>query len=497
VYPNRHNQKTVKANQTILLVVLVFAVLAAAAALVRLQGAPASLPDAWARMPKHPAHVDHSRFFDEPFPDGPSVTRACLKCHEQQARDFMTTQHWRWKGDPVRVPGHDKPVAIGKANLINNFCISIQTNWPKCTSCHAGYNWTDAHFDFSDSTKVDCLVCHDHSGTYSKGTAGNPAQGTDLLAAARSVGLPDRTNCGVCHFNGGGGDAVKHGDLDQTMYFPTRDIDVHMGGYGFQCIDCHNGKHHRIPGRSMSVSINDVSGIGCTDCHNEAPHRNERLNAHVKTVACQSCHIPEFAVREATKMYWDWSEAGQDLPIDDPHEYLKIKGRFRYERQVVPEYYWYNGTADRYLKGDRINTAGVTDLNHPRGDTRDASAKIWPFKVHRGKQIYDTVHNYLLIPKTVGPDGYWTKFDWDQALRLAEPVTGLEYSGSYGWAETAMYWPLSHMVAPKERSLQCAQCHGPHGRMDWQALGFPGDPAVGGGRAQNKLLSTTTGGEPR
>ena len=31
---------------------------------------------------------------------------------------------------------------------------------------------------------------------------------------AQNVGLPARENCGGCHFYGGGGDGVKHGDLD-------------------------------------------------------------------------------------------------------------------------------------------------------------------------------------------------------------------------------------------------------------------------------------------
>ena len=75
-----------------------------------------------------------------------------------------------------------------------------------------------------------------------------------------------------------------------------------------------------------------------------------------------------------------------------------------------------------------------------------------------------------------------SEFDWDKAARLAEPLTGLKYSGQYGFAETAMYWPLSHMIAPKSRSLQCAGCHGENGRMDWQALGYDGDPYDRGGR---------------
>ena len=121
-------------------------------------------------------------------------------------------------------------------------------------------------------------------------------------------------------------------------------------------------------------------------------------------------------------------------------------------------------------------------MNPPDGDINDPTAKIWPFKVHRAKQPYDAVNNYLLQPKTVGEGGFWTDFDWDQALRLGSEVVGLDYSGEYGFAETEMYWPISHMVAPIEEALLCDDCHGDGGRLDWEALGYPGDPITWGGR---------------
>jgi len=82
---------------------------------------------------------------------------------------------------------------------------------------------------------------------------------------------------------------------------------------------------------------------------------------------------------------------------------------------------------------------------------------------------------------TSGEGGYWHEFDWDKAVRLGAEQAGLEYSGEYGFAETRMYWPLSHMVGPKHRSLQCGDCHGEGGRMDWRALGYDGDPMRTGG----------------
>ncbi len=45
----------------------------------------------------------------------------------------------------------------------------------------------------------------------------------------RRVVRPERQNCGACHFNGGGGDGVKHGDLDTSLTKPNKALDVHMG----------------------------------------------------------------------------------------------------------------------------------------------------------------------------------------------------------------------------------------------------------------------------
>jgi len=60
----------------------------------------------------------------------------------------------------------------------------------------------------------------------------------------------------------------------------------------------------------------------------------------------------------------------------------------------------------------------------------------------------------------------------------------LPYSGEYGFAHTTMFWPQTHMVSPKSEALQCKACHSEGGRMDWEALGYPGDPIKWGSRAR-------------
>lgn len=451
---------------------------------------PATIPDRPQRhVPRPGRHVDHTPFIPAGLKSGPEVTMVCLSCHPEAARQVMATNHWTWAGQKVRDPRTGELIYAGKLNLINNFCIAALPNIEACAACHAGYGWKDAHFDFSREENVDCLVCHDQTNTYQKGLAGLPKADVDLVAVARSVGRPTRLNCGQCHFKGGGADAVKHGDLDGTMFFPPERIDVHMGRLNFQCVDCHQTKEHRIPGCAMSVCIDKPARVSCTDCHDKRPHGNERLDFHTATVACQTCHIPKMAIEAPTKMYWDWSAAGRDDIPEDPHVYLKQKGRFIYAQNVNPEYYWYNGRAERYLTGQKIDPTRVVQINRPLGGPRDPEAKIWPFKVHRGRQIYDTQYLYLLTPRTWGPGGFWTEFDWDKACRIGSQDTGLPYSGQYGFVDTEMYWPLSHMVQPKERALQCADCHGPEGRLNWSALGYDGDPMFRGDRTATGLLA--------
>lgn len=443
------------------------------------------------------AESRHTSFIIGPIATGPEATKQCLECHEKHADDFMKTSHWTWSLEQ-ELP--DRTVQRGKKNAINNFCTSITSNEPRCTSCHAGYGWADGSFDFSDKTRVDCLVCHDTTGTYVKEStgAGHPRKNVDILYVAQNVGKPVRDNCGACHFFGGGGDAVKHGDLDSSMSYPERSTDVHMAveGNDFQCQECHATNNHSISGNAMGVSPGGKNHISCEGCHEAAPHKESRLNNHAATVACQTCHIPEFAKELPTKLSWDWSTAGKDLEETrdeyGKHAYMKKKGNFSWGKKVRPEYAWYNGQADAYMPGDKMNPAEVTKLTYPLGSIKDEKARIYPFKVHRGKQIYDKKHKVFITAKIFGTGGYWKDFDWDKAARLgmesnpAMQEKGLSYSGEYDFAATEMWWRINHMVSPKEDALSCLDCHGDDNRMPWKELGYKGDPMTNPKYARTK-----------
>ena len=110
---------------------------------------------------------DHKEHIEGPFSTPQEVTETCLMCHEEVGDDIMKTRHWNWLGTEFEVPGHGM-MRFGKLNMINNFCIAVPSNWPRCTSCHIGYGWKDTSFDFTDPNNIDCLVCHDQTGTYKK-----------------------------------------------------------------------------------------------------------------------------------------------------------------------------------------------------------------------------------------------------------------------------------------------------------------------------------------
>lgn len=471
--------------------------------------ATAAAPDeADAAKPQTGSTADHSKFeeLDKDFATGPEVTEACLECHTEAAKQVQKTKHWTWE---FRNPVTEQK--LGKKNLVNNFCTSVRSNESFCNSCHVGYGWEDDSFDFTSEVNVDCLVCHDTTGSYKKlpGLAGHPnyetmewppksgkfREATDLKKIAQNVGKTSRQTCGACHFYGGGGDAVKHGDLDSSLAEPGRYLDVHMDaeGLNFTCGTCHLSSSHEVSGSRYAPTASDDQGAlirgknndrnptTCVACHGNAPHpgttvSTAKLNAHTDKVACQTCHIPEFARGEiATKMTWDWSTAGK---LDEQGKRIKIegsegrdsydsnKGNFSYERFVIPEYVWFNGNIKYTLFGEKIAEDKV-QINEFLGSADDPNSRIWPVKVFRGKQPYDVGNETLAVFHTAGDDdsAYWKNYDWDKALKTGMKTQGLEYSGQMKFVETEMSWPITHMVAPRDDALECAQCHTENGRL--------------------------------
>ena len=450
--------------------------------------------------------ADHSKFkqLEGPFATGPDVTKACLECHTEAAKQVHRTKHWTWE-----FMNPENKQRLGKKNVINNFCISVPSNYPFCTACHVGYGWKDANFDFTSETNVDCLVCHDTTGNYKKlpGLSGHPpykememppgsgkmVKPVDLVKVAQKVGKTSRDTCGACHFFGGGGDGVKHGDMDSSLAAPDKALDVHMDAAGadFTCGTCHYTSAHDIPGSRYTPTAADKEGAHirgkadksnpatCQACHGVAPHEHEALlNTHARKVACQTCHIPALARGGVpTKMSWDWSTGGQKGPDGKPLIKKDSKGHIIYDAKkgdfvlaenVAPEYVWLNGSVKYTLLGDKVDKSDVaTPINRFEGSPDDGKSMIWPVKVMRGVQPYDPENRTLVTPHTAGNDdtAYWKNFGWEKAVAAGMATTGAPFSGKVDFIKTEMTWPITHLVAPKEKALHCDQCHSQNGRL--------------------------------
>ena len=428
----------------------------------------------------------HVGYFTENTYEG---TQSCLNCHGKIGDNVMTTAHFKWQGVAAGITGYEGE-DHGKRDLINNFCIAVPSNEVRCTHCHTGYGWADNTFAFNDPETIDCLICHDQSGTYKKQkkAAGAPDAAVDLDMVARSVALnegkPTRQNCTFCHSNAGGDDNVKHGDIAMNLLDTTYEYDVHMGstasgGSDMDCINCHlpnkvdgavDGKliDHGIAGMAYHSVDEGGEMQECDTCH------GDRANIHVNTtvepvlalpahdtLACQVCHIPAIARFTSTMVDWRWSDAGQDIdpiptdPVTGRDTYDKKKGTFIWANNVRPSLLYYDGKWDRKMinVNDTYTTTPV-DLGSPSADYTTPGAMIYPFKKMVGNQVADTVNQRMMVPhlfgSATGPNPYWGGFDWDLAIQDGANYTNQPYSGTYGFVDTFMFLKVDHEVAPRD-----------------------------------------------
>ena len=405
-----------------------------------------------------PAGLHKGYFTENPY----TGTSQCLYCHGRSGDDVMKTAHWKWEGTVTGIKGFEG-TTHGKKDLINNFCLAVPTNEGRCAQCHIGYGWGDKNFDFSNPKNIDCLACHDQTGTYKKvqtPTATQPIVGGPdmtaeaLLKVAQSVGMnggvPPRSTCVFCHARAGGDDNVKHGDISTRMGFAkvidpaadpakylNRSEDVHMGydpvakkGGDMKCVACHQVKKdasgnlidHGIGGFMYHSSDEGVMK-DCADCHGAATsiHVGTSVENLVRThdrLACQVCHIPTFSRKVATYVDWRWGAAGLDARpvscaasptgvaadgVTQRTTYVKNKGCFTWGTNVRPSLRYYDGKWNRMIVGfnDKWTTQPV-DLGSPSATYRDATAKIYPFKKMTGNQVADRNNKTMMVPHLYG-----------------------------------------------------------------------------------------------
>lgn len=496
-------------SRVVFLALLAGSGLAAAETVENPPAAPAAAPQPVTGEKSGPltgGSADHSKFeaLKGPFADNAAVTKACATCHNEAEDHIKKTIHWTWDYINPSTGQH-----LGKENVINNFCTNARDNEGMCGQCHIGNGVEKGEYDFKKQTSVDCLVCHDSTSTYYRlpPTRGHEACGVlfegrqpyDLANVAQRVGLPGRENCGACHYNGGGGDGVKHGDLDLSLNRPPKALDVHMSvdGANFACTECHLTKNHVIAGSRYDMIAKDEKGRGepglrrdvatCESCHGAAPHPKPsligyQLDAHADRVACQTCHIPKIARGGvATITDWDWSTAGRTIDGkgyleenykqgdgEARHTYWSIKGNFTWGENFVPTYKWFDGRMIYTLPDSKIDTDHLpVPINAVQGDADDPNARIWPFKEMHTKVPYDAGNKTLVFNHLWGADdtAFWGNFDLAKSVAAGMKIENRPFSGQIGFLPTVSNWPITHMVAPKEDAVPCAECHSQRSRL--------------------------------
>ncbi len=468
----------------------------------------------------HPQTPDHGSLVAA-IPGGAdprAVTADCIRCHETSAQDILKTAHWNWKGKTPDIAGHEHSTSLGFINTVDNYYLSVGANIEEFSNIHIGYGRIDGSFNFKDPKSIDCLICHDTTGTYKreKGSVGMPAADSNLASAARAVGRPSRSNCGSCHFYTGGGPNAKHGDLEPFLARPTPEQDVHMGMMDMRCQDCHRTEKHAVAGLAFAAPV--VEGrVFCEKCHSERPHGitgplSRHLDSHVKALACETCHIPQIARQYPTRLTTDFSQAGKDLPsakdANGMPTFDKSWGAMTWGKDIPPVYRWFKGERESRMVGEKIQPSETVALNAPLGERQNPESRIYPFKIHTAVIPYDSGSNTLAAPLLWGSflkDFNWTTAVADGMKRLEQP-----FSGKVGFVKTEMYSGIHHGVFRAKQSLGCADCHKVEAiscrrchkdaatmeqpehtrmvypqvknRLDYQALGYKDDPAVIGGR---------------
>ncbi|NDR55140.1 hypothetical protein [Aliiruegeria sabulilitoris] len=532
----------------------------------------AASPSTAATVPASTA--DHSQFdaLAGPFASAQEVNEACLSCHNTGPAQLHGTLHftWSWPAAGSEQTADASAVAGGMAHVANGFLLSTPSNLDACSSCHiAGTRFEDpAMLDPSSApvAPVDCLSCHEPTGLWTvanfhEGGAacsmchderlrGDTPEVTDFVAAAKSVGPSTKASCGACHFNADGGYGVKHGDLNADLLAPPATLDVHMAaapdGAGFTCSTCHSTTDHALagsrydggPGAGPERPALVGAAASCQGCHGAEPHdaiaRGVRLDRHIGTVACETCHIPSIARGEtATRVLWDWSTVGKlgrdrkpmaQKQKDGRITYTTEKGHLEVARAFAPEYVWSDGRLDMHRPGDPLPETGAeqsegvapgreasTDLalieaafaDTPwiaaySGDPDAAEARIAPVKVMHSVVPIDAESRALAAVKLSGRSGdaLWNRFRWENAVEAGMEAAGQPFSGEVAFARVRQMIPVNHMVAPAEAALQCAACHSSDGLLAELPGGFvPGrDRYDWLDKAGLLLLATTLAG---
>lgn len=314
----------------------------------------------------------------------------------------------------------------------------------------------------------------------------------------------------------------------------TPSWDVHAAA-GMSCLECHATEGHRIARglHTTTIMANDLPGrdVSCLQCHELPLHQDERYDEHFEKIACTTCHIPSLHEDNVTRRDFAETEFEDDPGIYIYHDTVKLNA----PGEGIA-YRWWSGDATFLGNpiGENPNGEGLYrfyDAEHrwPEfaafdyeawyEDVMRPIARIKPSKLYAMKRFNGRQHIDL---QNIGPFGgmfvpynlpsYYRDGDADASARaeMDKSMMGMMYgwmfkiymldkfmgfmdidgwnTGSFEdvragrkvearWIPTDAMLEISHGVR-LAGALECADCHGPEGVLDWTALGYAEAPEV-------------------
>jgi len=325
---------------------------------------------------------------------------------------------------------------------------------------------------------------------------------------------------------------VHPGSKRGTPFSPS--WDVHAAA-GVNCVDCHQTQGHLMAKgtHTTTVMANDLVDVevSCLQCHDDPPHdstsgQGQSLNEHLARIACQTCHIPSLHEDNVTRR-----DFGNTVFEPEPgiHIYKDLVKKSAPGEGIA--YVWWNGDATFLGNpiGDNPNGAGLYSFYGAAErwpEFADFDYGAWyekvmrpiaragrPSRLYAMKRFNGRQHIDL---QNIGPfGGMFVPYNLPAYYRLGRPDTAarLEMDKSmmgmmYGWLfkyymldkfmsfmaidgwntdsfadvrsgrKVVPRWlpndamlEISHAIR-REGALDCADCHGPGGVLDWQQLGY-------------------------
>lgn len=410
----------------------------------------------------------------------------CLTCHADKATSTAAGVHYKWSGPYTQITNKTAGTVGGKVDkAMNAYCINVLGNWNGCGSCHIGAGAKPGTVA-SDTQNIDCLICH-QTGYKRVRNATTGLFEPDLAKmtitmdqAVQTVAKPVKANCLQCHAKGGGGDALKRGDLAVINGTTSdRNYDVHMAttGANLKCQQCHSYVNHsEMAGRGSDLRPKGTTvAVNCSTstCHSNkvtlsAGHATSYINTHMKRVACQACHIPTYGKKaadavldpvtgfgdQATETYRTWQTPEWSV-ANNRWEPTVTKAN-----NLKPVYAFFNGTS---WVSD-LNDAPVLDaatgaykISRPNGGINTANTKLTPFKYKTSLAPRHIASGKLIALNT---SVYFKTGDPVQAIQSGLVNMGYSAADAYDYVKTDEYQMLNHTVSPKASALACTKCHG-------------------------------------